>query len=365
VSRLLLLCLRIGTVGQSTNNPWIAWYQAQVIIGASESVTSIRHLIRTAHGLGLQLEEGPTAIEPGFSSRVSLEHAHGLWERAARALGPGLPLTVAASSGDDVSLLYFAAMSCRTIGEALELTVTHWQYVTDAFPALAIRRDGAVQLRFATHGAMPLGARLAVEYKLAALVRAGRELTGGAWRPTALVLGHHPPIGLEAWEAACGVPVHVAPGAPGLVIAERTLAQPVLTPLARAAGRFFVDLLDRYTPRRRASPKVAERVIDALARDLGTASPTVEQVAAELAVSTRSLHRQLAAEGTSYQRLLDRVRCDEAIRQALDDHRPFKAIAAAVGFADPRAFRRAFKRWTGTTPQQFRLRRLAWASFGR
>jgi AraC-like DNA-binding protein len=55
-------------------------------------------------------------------------------------------------------------------------------------------------------------------------------------------------------------------------------------------------------------------------------------------------------------RVLDGVRCDEAIRQTGDAGRPFKAIAAAVGFADPRAFRRAFKRWTGTTPQQFRLR---------
>jgi AraC-like DNA-binding protein len=83
----------------------------------------------------------------------------------------------------------------------------------------------------------------------------------------------------------------------------------------------------------------------------------VEQVAAELALSTRSLHRQLASEGTSYQRLLDDVRCSEAIRQTLDGHRPLKAIAAAVGFADPRAFRRAFKRWTGSSPQAFRLRR--------
>jgi AraC-like DNA-binding protein len=44
------------------------------------------------------------------------------------------------------------------------------------------------------------------------------------------------------------------------------------------------------------------------------------------------------------------------MRQAIDERRPFKVIASAVGFADPRAFRRAFKRWTGTSPRQFRLR---------
>jgi AraC-like DNA-binding protein len=55
----------------------------------------------------------------------------------------------------------------------------------------------------------------------------------------------------------------------------------------------------------------------------------------------------------------ERIKRDQVrlLEQALE-HRPFKVIATAVGFADPRAFRRAFKRWTGTTPQEFRLRGL-------
>lgn len=73
-------------------------------------------------------------------------------------------------------------------------------------------------------------------------------------------------------------------------------------------------------------------------------------------MSTRSLRRQLAAEGTSYQDLHDRIRRDEAVRQLAYDTRQIKAIARAVGFSDPRGFRRAFKRWTGLTPQQFRER---------
>lgn len=125
--------------------------------------------------------------------------------------------------------------------------------------------------------------------------------------------------------------------APGLVIAQSALGQPVGAGLSPTAGPFFRELLDCHTPR--LAPTLAERVAAALGRDLGAVAPTVEQVAAELGLSARSLHRQLAAEGTSYQRVLDGVRCDEAIRQAVDEQRPFKAIAAAVGFADPRAFR--------------------------
>jgi AraC-like DNA-binding protein len=166
------------------------------------------------------------------------------------------------------------------------------------------------------------------------------------------VLGHRPPVSLSAWEAVCGVPVHIG-GTPGLVIAEDSLAQPVQSRMSPGAGQFFREMLEWYTPR--PPPTFVERVSTALGRDLATAAPTVEQIAVELGTSARSLHRQLAAEGTTYQRVLDGLRRDQAIR-AVGDGEPFKAIAAAVGFADPRAFRRAFKRWTGATPQQFRQR---------
>jgi AraC-like DNA-binding protein len=320
-------------------------------------VIAIRHLIHAVALRGLHLDEGPSAGQPAFHARVGLGHAHALWERAARALGPSLPLLVAGTPpGEHVSPLYFAAMARRTLGEALQLAVEHWRYVTDAFPASAIRRGGAVHLRLDAGRRPPLGARVALEYLLAALVRAGRELTGGRWRPAELVLPHRPPIGLAAWEAACGARVRTADGPAAIAIPEAALGQPVRPGLSRVAGGFFLQLLERYTPGRRPAATLAERVAEALRRDLRAAAPTVEQIASELALSARSLHRQLAAEGTSYQRVLDELRRDEAIRLTLDEDQPFKAIAAAVGFADPRCFRRAFKRWTGATPQEFRLR---------
>jgi AraC-like DNA-binding protein len=150
--------------------------------------------------------------------------------------------------------------------------------------------------------------------------------------------------------------VRVAAGPPEIVTAEATDEQPVRAGMDRMAGRFFLRLLDRYTPAPPRTATVARRVAEALRRDLHAAAPTLARIASELALSARTLNRQLAAEGTTYQRVLDDLRRDEALRLARDEQRPLKAIAAAVGFADPRCFRRAFKRWTGTTPQQFRLR---------
>jgi AraC-like DNA-binding protein len=328
------------------------WYFGRVSTRTTESVFGVRRLISAARARGLVLDEGPSARDPAFYARVSVARAQQLRERAVREFGPALPLAVAAGIEQHHALIHFALMSCRSMAEVMHACVAHWRYVTDAFPARAVRQGGAVHLQLDVPASPALGVRVGVEYLLALIVRASLELTGGAWRPRAIVLGHRPPVSLSAWEAVLGVPVHLG-ATTGVVIAEDSLAQPVQSRLSPGAGQFFREMLEWYTPS--APPTLTERVSAALARDLATAAPTVEQIAAELGTSPRSLHRQLAAEGTSYQRVLDGLRRDQAVR-AVGDGEPFKAIAAAVGFADPRAFRRAFKRWTGATPQQFRRR---------
>jgi AraC-like DNA-binding protein len=327
-----------------------------VTVGSiSESAASIRHLIRAVALRGLQLHEGPSAGEPAFRARVSLQRAGQLWEDAVRALGPELPLVVAQKHPEQhISPLFFAAMSCRTMGDALDVIVSHWRYATEEFPVTLVRRNGVVQLRFGIAGPGALGARVGIEYLLADLVRSGCELGGGAWRPVELVLGHRPPISLDAWESACGVAVRVDPESPGLVMSEESLEHPVRTALPPAAKRFFLDLVGSLTPPVSATLRLADRVSAILAEHLGVTAPSVDQVAQQLALSTRSLNRQLAAEGTTYRRLLDQLRRDEALRQTAEEERQLKAIARAVGFADLRGFRRAFKRWTGSTPQEFR-----------
>ena len=73
-----------------------------------------------------------------------------------------------------------------------------------------------------------------------------------------------------------------------------------------------------------------------------------------LNVSPRTLIRQLAAEGTSFQRIHDGVRRDVAIRELVHSERSIDAIARQVGFSSGTNFHRAFRRWTGATPGSYR-----------
>jgi AraC-like DNA-binding protein len=77
-------------------------------------------------------------------------------------------------------------------------------------------------------------------------------------------------------------------------------------------------------------------------------------LAALLAMSPRTLHRQLKDEGASLQALKDEVRRQRAQDLLLRTHRPIKQIAEASGFQNEKSFMRAFKGWTGQSPADFR-----------
>lgn len=83
-------------------------------------------------------------------------------------------------------------------------------------------------------------------------------------------------------------------------------------------------------------------------------SRNADDLASWLHLSARTLHRQLRDEGANLQQLKDAVRRDTATDLLLRSKRPVKQIAAEVGFLNEKSFIRAFKKWTGQTPDEFR-----------
>ncbi len=82
--------------------------------------------------------------------------------------------------------------------------------------------------------------------------------------------------------------------------------------------------------------------------------PDPAELARKLRTSERSLRRRLQQMGTSYNEQLDEVRRQHAIEHVVGTTLSVNDIAYRLGFADGRSFRRAFKRWTGTTALQYR-----------
>ncbi|MQR02127.1 AraC family transcriptional regulator [Glaciimonas soli] len=124
-----------------------------------------------------------------------------------------------------------------------------------------------------------------------------------------------------------------------------------------------VHEIPRFIRRAPASFIEALLVGDSLASDvrrvLQQALPTLlslPQVAEQLAVSPRTLHRKLEVGGTSFQQIKDILRYDMALHFLARESTPLKQIATSLGFSDQSTFQRAFAQWTGLSPGEYRKR---------
>lgn len=98
---------------------------------------------------------------------------------------------------------------------------------------------------------------------------------------------------------------------------------------------------------------IASRIQHLLSEDL-LEPPGFEALTGMLNMSARTLRRRLEKEGTSYQRIKDNARRDAAITLLCRTRLPVAEIAVRVGFSDPSAFHRSFKKWTGLAPGEYR-----------
>ena len=78
----------------------------------------------------------------------------------------------------------------------------------------------------------------------------------------------------------------------------------------------------------------------------------IDRVAWDMGLSRQTLYRRLKAEGVTFEQLLDEFRHRLALKLLRDQHMAVKQASWRLGFSDPAAFSRAFKRWTGTSPRE-------------
>lgn len=121
---------------------------------------------------------------------------------------------------------------------------------------------------------------------------------------------------------------------------------PFLVLLRNVARAIETGSKPRDTPLRR---EVEQRIEPLLA----FGPVRIDQLAREMKLSRQTLYRRLKAEGATFEEVLDRLRRRLALR-LVREGLPVKEVAYRLGFSDPAAFSRAFKRWTGKSPQALR-----------
>lgn len=192
------------------------------------------------------------------------------------------------------------------------------------------------------------------EYTLALFHRVIRELQPD-WRPTRVRFGHAmpDPVAVDRLSAWFGArprflePTTALEGDPALLDRALPTADPALQQLLEQQAR---AVLKEQLP----LAVLASRVRDELTRRLGKDDVGIDAVAQALDLSARTLQRRLKDEGLAYQDVLDAARRQLARTFLADRSLSVGEVSERLGYSEVRAFDRAFRRWTGTTPLAWR-----------
>jgi AraC-like DNA-binding protein len=199
-----------------------------------------------------------------------------------------------------------------------------------------------------TGGAAPFS----FEYLASLMVLHLRDETDGRFAATSISFQHTPDDAI-GFGRVLGCAVRPASSWTGLSVSLDAWHLPLRRrdPVLRHVLEGHADAILARLPRRTGLALEVQRAL--ASREIG-GNTRIDAFARQLAMSGRTLQRRLAAEGVSYQQLLDDARKEAAVRYISEPTLAICEVAYLVGYSEPAPFHRAFKRWYGMTPQVFR-----------
>lgn len=322
----------------------------------------IAALTRRAHELGvpctpwfdgLRLSEGDFA-DTSALPLLSHREACTLLRRALLSLpgsGHGLVLGSRQSLAN-FGVLGLAMLSEPSFGAALR-TGIRYAPASGAMLQLSLADDPAgIAVIARMYSPDPLLEVYLCEELIASCVNLCRSLLGDGFCAERIELAYPAPAHADRYAMLPAREIRFGCMETRVVLAQRWLQAPM--PAANPdSARLLAALCRAQMPPGQPIDSLATLVEQRLALSPARA-PKLTELAGELHLTERTLRRQLQAEGYRYRDLLDRVRARSARRLLGEQQLPLEQVAAAVGFADVRDFRRAFKRWTGCLPGDYR-----------
>ena len=239
-----------------------------------------------------------------------------------------------------------------TLLEALSRTAPHVGYFSEAARfELHVAGDTArIEIK---HLLRP--PRILTDFTLALLVRRMRDVLG-EWEVRVRVVRflHTPPKRPAPYEDYFRAPIQFGARCDDIAFPRELLAARLLTADAELS-RLLAVHPRALAPDAAGRPLVGQ-VRDEMAKSfaLGAGAPSIDDVAARLHLSSRSLQRRLTEMKTPYSAVLDDVRREHATTLVAQPGMLIAHIAHRLGFRSVTAFFRAFRRWTGTSPRAFR-----------
>ena len=288
-------------------------------------------------------------------SRMPFSQLVALYEKAAELTGDanfGLHI------GESVDLSAFhvvgyCALNSSTLGAAFARVARYHSIWTDgALFTLETDRETSAVVYSYVETSLP-ETRQDTEMTLATVTTLCRRIATPDFRPTTVEFQHAAPVDVSEHQRLFDCPVKFNAPANRLSFPSSFLSLPIAradASLCALLDRHAEELLVKYPPR----DSLIEQVRNLIAEEFRGGEASLERVADRLGLTPRTLQRKLQELGTSYNDVLDQLRRQLAIRYLREPRMAICEVAYLLGFSESSSFHRAFKRWTGLTPKDFR-----------
>ncbi|MCG9746919.1 AraC family transcriptional regulator [Shewanella sp. Isolate8] len=243
---------------------------------------------------------------------------------------------------EELALIWPYLAKCQTLGECLEFVIAHPELVGSVSDTLVSHGERCLYFRWLNTA--KISARyfsLQFQNSVCSMLALARQLTGQMVTLKRVLLAT-PAHDSEFLAGFCRAEVSFNHEFFEWAISHEMLSLPVVYD-------FSLLQLDEQALH---DTSLIEKVLAILNQDFPN-NPKLESMALRLNMSDRTLRRHLASAGTSYQKLVDQVRCQTAIGLIVQGDKSIVDIADIMGFGDVSHFRQSFKHWLGLPPGQF------------
>ncbi|MFE3193616.1 helix-turn-helix domain-containing protein [Nocardia sp. NPDC059240] len=288
--------------------------------------------------------------------RVPTEWAWRAWELIDAAAGPGSGLlATAAADRGGLHVWDYLFTSAPTLAESLRTVVSLRGVVTD--PGVGwevVESGGLLTVRESAPIEPPVVLAPIEEFMLSMMLRRVREATRAQLIPVRVAFTHHDSSRYRSLIDEFGTG-RIDFGASH---AEITFLDAAALPTGADAqlGTMLRHYAELVLAGSRVIPGERDSVRAVIAAALRDGDLTLDGAARRLSMSPRTLQRRLGELGTSWRAEVESVRHEQAVALIRDTRLPVQSVATRLGYTDARTLRRAFQRWTGQSPDEFRRR---------
>ena len=289
-------------------------------------------------------------------ARFSFPAVARLWVLAAEtSRDPCFGLTVASFwHPTTLHALGYSWLASNNLEEAFERAVRYSRIVnTAASGVLKIEKsENSYCLIIDGGGLNPNPSPASLDAALAMLMIMSRAAYGEDFRPLRVSLQRGKPASPHRFDEFFDSPVEFSHTENTMWIDPLVVVKPLATAnpeLVRINDQIVTDYLaqlDRSDVTMQVRSKLIERLPSGFVSE--------EEIASSIHISRRSLQRRLKDQGTSFTELLENTRRDLSLQYVRDPQHSFNEVGFLLGFSEPGNFSRAFKRWYGKSPSQYR-----------